>query len=298
MKNNFYIFCSFDEWYIDLSYVFFASFNKFNSDKILHVHCINFSNEKFAQYKENVTKLFSNIVVESFVQESNSKLLSYDDRESPAYAAHTEVLEHKIKFWATSNEKHILYLDIDLLIRGDLSVFCSDTTTNVIGSRMHQNKGYGYNAGVIVINQPDNRTMWEQYQTLLKNSKDKVCYPEEYLLDNIKNYTRGEFDAHWHCVPQSDLFDESNTVITHFFPIYLKLWSTEIDKIVCTIFGTKFMISANAWYELYDKMKALNILSDRFCQKVDKKRSAINKFLQLKSRVDQRRNKLYGSILQ
>lgn len=296
MKNDFYIFCSFDEWYADLSYVFFTSFNQYNADKIIHAHCINFSADKLEEYKKNVSTYFSNVIVEAYDQQLNNKLLTYDDRESTAYAAHTESLEHKIKVWSLSKEKHILYLDIDTLIRKDISPLISDASTNVIGSRMHQEKGYGYNAGVITINQPEHQTMWEQYKKLINDCPNKVGFPEEYLLDNIKDYTRGEFDVHLHCTPASREFND-DTVVVHFFPKHIKLWTLDIDTLAQDIFGTKFSINASNWYALYDKVKLLGILSDRFCNNVDKKRSIINNFLQLKANVDNRRNKLYGSVL-
>ena len=296
-KTDFYIFCAFDEWYADLSYVFFASFNQYNSDKILHVHCINFSEEKYLTYKNIVSKYFKNVITELYSQPSNDKYVAVDDRELTVYAAHTEVLEHKIKFWAASEYKHILYLDIDMLVRGDVSLLLKDATTNVIGSRHHKDKGYGYNAGVIVINQPDNPTMLKQYNALLTNLKDKLTFPEEYLLDNLTDYTRGEFADYLHCVPQSREFDKDKTVIAHFYPVAIKLWDKCTDKLVQTIFGTRFSICANEWYALYDKVKALNILSDRFCKKVDSKRSYINNLIALKTKADNRRQKLYGSVL-
>jgi len=296
MKTDFYIFCAFDEWYADLSYVFFASFNQYNSDKILHAHCVNFPEEKFTVYKYTVSKYFPNVIVEAYTQSGNDKYVTLDDREQTAYAAHTEVLEHKIKFWA-SGEKHILYLDIDILIRGNLSVFLTDTTTNIIGSRHHREKGYGYNAGVIVLNQTDSSILLNTYNHLLSQSKEKISYPEEYLLDNLTNYTRGEFIDYLHIVPQANIFDSDRTVISHFYPEDVKLWDSCTKNLVQNIFGTKFLISANEWYTLYDRVKSLNILSDRFCKIVDAKRSYINNLLAMKAKITDRRNKLYGSVL-
>ena len=292
--NNFYIFCAFDQWGIDVSFVFFSIFNELNSDKTLHIHCINFEDEIFEEYQKKVTSNYNNIILHRFTIEHNSDLYAIDDRESVLYEAHTEVLEHKIKFWASSEHKHILYLDTDLLIYTDIDVLLTDTHTNIVGSVLHPEKGFGYNAGVIVINQPETNTMFEQYLVFAKKTKP-MHFPEEYTLDHVEGYTRGKFPKNYHVAVFNT--DIKNPLIIHMFSDTSKPWSVS-STYMLTHINTNIVQRYLEWYKYFDITKQKGVLSEKFCKKVQEQIEVVNKILKIQTKIHARKEKLYERILQ
>lgn len=286
----YYIYCVFDANYIEISYVFLASFYKTNKHHKIHIHCVNFTDEQYDTYTKNIARFENAIPVRCNFNYSLDNFVKNSDFTRMEYGSHVEVCIYKLKLMNDLDSEYSLYMDIDSIVRRPLDEILIEYPDNLNVRYYNSAIGYQPNAGFIILKKPDNNTIWEQAVEYFKIHKD-ISYPEETILKLCKGYTKKNISNHCH----SSKHDcDSNPVFFHFYSNVKPYWLTDYEWEKDTTLYT-LLPYIHEWYDVYESVS--DMLTQKTKDSIASIRKRYEKYTFILDRMKKRREKLYGCSL-
>lgn len=264
MNNNYYVFTVIDVDYIDVSIVFLELFTSTNPNVLLHIHCLNFSNETFNSFKEKVSR-YSNILL---VQETSTVVYrnSCNKISKYSYYQHVSTAMFKLEILARKYKPYMMHLDVDILVRKDISELFLEYSEDIVA--LYEYSIGVFNVGVCIIHSTINFSMDDICQTT-----DSL--PEEVIIAKLCK-SHKELDLSYNSSRFKSVEDPH---IFHFLT-HNKPWST--DKIDITrVLGNVLFKYYYEWYDVYDRVE--DLLSNPFKAIVQSCRTKYLKYLNIEN---------------
>lgn len=180
--DDYYVFCTIDYAYKCASYVFLESLLMYNDYITVHVHCINFTEDQFAEYDKFVTDRWHGSVI---AVKEDMEDIEYPSKQTHYYQrivnTHGTALLSKCIIFGRKYKKYMFHLDVDMLIRQNFIEVFKAYEEQLIGNCYYYFAGV-FNAGFLIINAGDvtiGENLHEWLQTYNKN--DAVIVDEAYL---------------------------------------------------------------------------------------------------------------------
>lgn len=147
--DKYYVYCTLDEGLIEPSYVFFRTLFKHNPYIKLHVHCINFSEDKLKQYTDNINTYWKDNI-EIIPEQVHFDVTIPEESIQAECMKHMNALMSKIIITDRHYKPYMFHLDLDMLVRDDFSELFQEYDEEIIGHAYH-NVNTSVNAGVMII---------------------------------------------------------------------------------------------------------------------------------------------------
>ena len=269
--DKYYVFCTLDESLIEPSYVLFSSLFKYNPYIKLHVHCINFHEDKLEQYTNNINKYWKDSI-EIIPEQIHLNVTVPEFAMARAECMkHMDALMSKIIIADRHYKPYMFHLDIDMLIRSDFSELFQEYEEELIGYLYCYNSN-SVNAGVMIIHtEKDISTNLTNYiQSYCQDKYTNEIADEGYITEQnlvIKNispmycigkYIRTGFSLH-------------NTKIAHFYGCFKPYSKWDVIRPHNLI----MIPYAKEWLDIYDTLDPT--LFQTISPIVEQHRNTINK---------------------
>lgn len=280
------IYSTIDSDYANQSLVFFKSFLNHNPQLKLNVCCINFTDDKFAAYR-NQLKQFPSITP---IRVEFTDPLDYVDLSgeqhifSYSYAKHLLATMYKLKLFSSIETDYALYLDVDMLVRRDISSLLKEYNTDFAGRCMPTLRGYEVNAGVLAVRK-GLTGIYEKCPDFLK-SKGGDYSPEEFYISHA-GFSITQLSSEYNYFKNYDLYDfPKDPYIVHFCgPIkpfsceYLKNANPQTKRNLINAALDGYYAYFDEWYDTFDSIK--DILDTGFTAEVNAAKQFYSSYLKI-----------------
>lgn len=275
-----------DSDYINVSLVFAKSFSKHNPELKLNIYCINFSNEKYKEYANKLNPFKNVIPISVTFTDPVDRIDTGEYIDNHVYQRHMHATIYKLKLFSEMTTDYMLYLDVDMLIRKDITPLLQEYTTDFVG-REYQlpPNDQGINAGVLIARKGMTNLYKDSFDFFEKRKKNPL--PEEYYIfhsgHSITNLpARYNYFRYKNCLELV-----SDPSIVHFCSIskpFTKSESLDPDHIrwLYEAAATGNYIFFEEWYDIFDSVK--EILDSAFVNHTNEIRQFYKQYINISKR--------------
>ena len=247
--DKYYVFCTLDEGLIEPSYVFFRTLFKHNPYIKLHVHCINFSEDKLKQYTDNINTYWKDNIEIIPEQIHIGVDLSEKLANCDGCMKHPDALISKIIITDRHYKPYMFHLDLDMLVRDDFSELFQEYEEELVGHRYKETPDI--NAGVMIIHTTRNIStdLMDYLLAYWKGINEVKMLDEEYIRS--QNLVTKFIDYRYcvGCLLRTG-FTTRNAKIVHFYGDFKPYYKWE----VLHAYSLLLLPYAKEWLDAYDTL--------------------------------------------
>lgn len=279
------IYSTIDSDYTNQSLVFFKSFTNFNPNLKLKVCCINFTDDEYRRYAEqlNSFKNIEPIRVEFKDSLSHIDLRAESHLYDHSYVNHLAATMYKLKLFSEMTADYILYLDVDMLIRSDISKLLKKYNTDFASKVYYTTRGRTINAGVLIARK-GLTDLYEQSYSFFASHKNAYT-PEEYYIGS-RSYSITNLPTEYNWINDGSLYAYTNDpYIVHFRGSVKPFIKSTLDDNFSLTNKTLqgYFKYFNEWYTVCDSIQ--EVLDPEFIIEINSIKQFYNQYINLSNKI-------------